>query len=85
MEKEEERSLYDRLTTMEVKIDIILANCQECRKDVKEHGKDIVKLVASSSSAHKRIDGIYTMAACIGGVISIIFQVIGFAITHASR
>ena len=56
MDEKEERSIWDRLAVLEIKLDLLLANCPECKAEIKQHGLTIVEIYSSLKSAHKRID-----------------------------
>ena len=56
MDDKEERSIWDRLAVLEIKLDLLLANCPECKAEIKQHGLTIVEIYSSLKSSHKRID-----------------------------
>lgn len=79
-EKEFERELSDRLTRLETKMDIVLAQCPPCQARVQSHEIALAKLNESIKSAHERIDNVYRTAGYISAGVGLILQVVAFII-----
>lgn len=65
------KTVIERLTRLETKMDMILMQCPRCQAEVAQHGLAI--------AAHEeKFKGINRTAMAVAGVISIIIQGIGF-------
>ena len=67
MDEKFEREIIDRLARIETKLDETISTVATQTCEIKEQGTCITRLQESAKSAHKRIDGIYISAGCIGG------------------
>lgn len=71
-----QREVLDRLIRIETKQDEMIKTVDDHSDSVKQHDKDIVRLDASTKSAHHRLDGIFAAAGIIGGVAGYITQLV---------
>ena len=62
-----EREVRDRLISIETKQDTMIDLVNDHAKTISQHDRDIVRIDASTKSAHHRIDGICATAGLLGG------------------
>jgi hypothetical protein len=84
-EKDFERELSDRLIRLEIKMDIVLAQCPPCQARVQAHDIALAKVDESAKSAHKRIDNVYRTAGYISAGVGFALQVIAFIIQRGGH
>jgi hypothetical protein len=75
-ENDFEREIRDRLIRIETKQDTTIEIVSEHTKTIGQHDRDIVRLDASTKSAHHRIDGIFVSAGAMGTAAGAIVQFI---------